>query len=258
MSMTRLVSFARRRLAARRLNVPFTRATSFAMPQTVRLDGRDVPLLLPEEHGVRTAFVELLLDDCYGLRRLVRRGERIATTLDIGANVGLFGLAARVAFPHAAIHCYEPNAALEPYLSHQAKIVRCDYFLEAVGCEAGRVRLDVNVAESVHSSSHMDPNGAIPQIALRTALDRLGGSADLVKMDCEGAEWEMLEDVESWRRVRYLTLEYHLRPDEGHDLIRTALEKLGFRIESQTQVTNYGLVFASQRRTGRELRKSMA
>lgn len=244
MSLTRLVSFGKRRLAARRLNVPFTRAASFALPASVRLDGRDAPIRLPDEHGVRMAFVELLLDDCYGLQRLVRRRENVATILDIGANVGLFGLAARVAFPQAAIHCYEPNAALEPYLAHQAKIARCDYFLEAVGREAGCVSLDVNIAESVHTSSRADSNGVIPQVALRTALDRIGGSADLVKMDCEGAEWEMLEDVAAWRNVRFLSLEYHLNSGDSHDKIVGALAKLGFRIERQTPVTGYGLVLA--------------
>src|ERR1700736_5314114 len=131
MSLTRLLSLGRRRLAARRLNVPFTRAANFAIPQTIRLNARDVPLHVPREHGVRIAFVELLLDDCYGLRLLAdgRRGSEIARVVDIGANVGLFGLAARVAFPRATIHCYEPNAALEPYLAHQGKVARCDYFL---------------------------------------------------------------------------------------------------------------------------------
>jgi FkbM family methyltransferase len=244
MSLTRLVSFGRRRLAARRLNVPFTRAANFALPASVRLDGRDVPILLRDEHGVRVAFVELFLDDCYGLRRLVRRREGVATILDVGANVGLFGLAARVAFPQATIHCYEPNAALEPYLAHQAKVARCDFFLEAVGREAGRVSLTCRSGESVLTSSRADPEGDIQQIALRNTLDRLGGSADLVKMDCEGAEWEMFEDVAAWRNVRFLSLEYHLKSGNSHDRIPAALAKIGFEIERQARATNFGLVLA--------------
>jgi FkbM family methyltransferase len=190
------------------------------------------------------AFVELLLDDCYGLRRLVRRREGVATILDVGANVGLFGLAARVAFPQATIHCYEPNAALEPYLAHQAKIARCDYFLEAVGRETGRVSLTCRSGESVLTSSRADPEGDIQQIALRNTLDRLGGSADLVKMDCEGAEWEMFEDVAAWRNVRFLSLEYHLKSGDSHDRIPAALAKIGFEIERQAWATNFGLVLA--------------
>ncbi len=246
MPLTRLVSFGRRRLAARRLNVPFTRAAGFTLPETIRLNGRDVPLLVPREHGVRIAFVELLLDDCYGLHALSggQHGCDISRVVDIGANAGLFGLAARIAFPQATIHCYEPNPALERYLAHQAKSAGFDYFLEAVGREAGRVRLNVDASESVHSASRSDPDGTIPQVALRTALDRLGGEVDLVKMDCEGAEWEILEDAESWRRVRFLTLEYHLGNGTDHNRIRSALAKLDYTIERQTRATNYGLVHA--------------
>jgi FkbM family methyltransferase len=248
MSLTRLVSFGRRRLAARRLNVPFARASGFAIPTSLRLAGRDVSLLLPDEHGVRVAFVELLLDDCYGLRSLAgsRSEDKIARVVDIGANVGLFGLAARVAFPQATIHCYEPNVVLESYIAHQANIARCYYFLEAVGHEAGRVNLDVNIAESVQTSSYADPNGVVPRVAFRMVLDRIGGSADLVKMDCEGAEWEILEDTESWRRVRFLSLEYHLGDGTDHDRIRSALAKLGYTIKRQTQAANYGLVSAGR------------
>jgi FkbM family methyltransferase len=242
MVLMRLAMLARRRMAANRLRVPFVRSASFAMPASIWLGSREVPLRLPPEGGVRTAFVELLLDDCYRLRRL--KHERIEHVIDIGANVGLFGLAARAAFPTATIHAYEPNPALEHNLLHQARGARFDVFLEAVGREAGRVRLDVNEAESVHTSSHLDPAGTIPQVALRTAIERIGGSVDLLKMDCEGAEWEMLEDLESWSAARFVTMEYHLRPGLDHESICGALGRCGFHIVDQRRIDTYGLVLA--------------
>lgn len=253
MLLNRLRVLARRRYAARHLAVPFGRAGSFALPEAIRLEGSEVPLLLPAEHGVKIAFIELLLDDCYQLRRLARRGERITRIIDVGANVGLFGLAARIAFPEATIHAYEPNNALERYLSHQCRNARVACFFEAVGREPGRVCLDVNEAESVHTTSRQDLAGTIPQIAFRTAVTRIGGSVDLLKMDCEGAEWEMLEDPASWRSVRYVSMEYHLRPGLGHDAVGKALGRCGFRVLDQSRADTYGLVFA---RNERELRAS--
>lgn len=244
MLFNRLQLLARRRLAARRLHVPFSRAKSLAMPETIRLEGRDIALRLPSEHGVRIAFVELLLDDCYQLRRLVRQGERIVRIIDVGANVGLFGLAARIAFPESIIHAYEPNKALKPYLSHQCLNARANAFYEAVGRKRGHITLDVSGAESVHTTTHLDPTGTIPQIDLRTAIERIGGTVDLLKMDCEGAEWEMLEDPESWRPVRYVTMEYHLRPEQDHKAIVGALDRCGFHVLDQGLADTYGLVFA--------------
>ncbi len=232
----------RRHLAARRLHVPFARSASFKMPRSIWLANREVPLRLPSEAGVRTAFVELLLDDCYRLGRL--RKERINRVVDIGANVGLFGLAARAAFPDATIHAYEPNSALESYLMHEAAVAGIKYYLEAVGPEAGRVRLEVDDAESVQTSSHLDPAGTIPQIALSTALERFGGLVDLVKMDCEGAEWAMLEDSASWSAVRFVTMEYHLGGGRDHESIGAALGRCGFRVLDQRRIDTYGLVLA--------------
>jgi FkbM family methyltransferase len=234
--------------AARALNVPFTRAASFVLPRSLRLNGEKIALQLPSEHGVRGTFVEVLLDDCYQLHRIAWMSSPIRHVIDIGANVGLFGVAARTAFLHAVIHAYEPNTALQPFLAHQSRMAGFEYFLEAVGRQAGRVRLEVNGSESVHTSSHLDPAGTIPQIALRDAIERIGGNVDLLKVDCEGAEWEMLEDIQAWTAVRFVTMEYHLRYGQDRLAIQTALERCGFRLISQRPIQSYGLVLARRER----------
>jgi hypothetical protein len=71
-----------------------------------------------------------------------------------------------------------------------------------------------------------------------------------VKMDCEGAEWEMLEDHESWRQVDYLTMEYHLASGQGHDAIGVTLRSVGFAIIEQQPASDFGLVLA-ERSAGR-------
>src|SRR6202022_520478 len=103
----------------------------------------------------------------------------------------------------------EPNSALEPPLRVHASSCGFKFFLEAVGAEAGRVTLDDH-EDSVQNRTHSDPSGQIPQIAFRTAIERLGGSVGLVKLDCEGAEWDLLGDATSWRGVERIAMEYHL------------------------------------------------
>jgi len=51
-----------------------------------------------EDNGSKVAFIDILFDDCYGLRGLPKSVQRI---LDIGAHAGLFSLAARSRFPNA-------------------------------------------------------------------------------------------------------------------------------------------------------------
>jgi FkbM family methyltransferase len=233
--------------AASRLGVRFRRAASFRLPGTLWIHGTEMRLSIPEESGQHTAFVELLLDDCYGLNALRRRGH-VESILDIGANVGLFTLAARAAFPNARIHAYEPNPALEASLGRHARQVGADYFLEAVGRCSGYVTLAEPSESSVLVSTRPDVTGTIPQTALSEALRRLGGRADLVKLDCEGAEWELLDDRQSWECVSHLTMEYHLRDARGHDTVLRALQQLGFRVLSHRRFADFGLICASANR----------
>jgi FkbM family methyltransferase len=234
-----------RRRNARRLDVPFTRASTFEIPQSVRVGGRAIRLSVPRQPYQRVAFVELLLDDCYDLQAIAR-ASRVRTVLDIGANVGLFGVAARSAFPEAMIHAYEPNPALEPDLADQARQAGVTYFLEAVGAASGTVTLDFDRDQSVLSRTRA--GGSIPQVAFATAIERLGGAVDLVKMDCEGAEWDILDDRESWSRVAQVTMEYHLDGPRSHDTIVAVLTALGFGIVWQRRLDGFGLIRAVRSR----------
>ena len=40
------------------------------------------------------------------------------------------------------------------------------------------------------------------------------GKIDLLKMDCEGSEWDILENLESLKSVDNITLEYHFRANQ--------------------------------------------
>lgn len=232
----------RRKKAAARLGIRFDRCSTFHLPEQIVINGRRHRLSLPNENGVKVAFIDLLLDDCYGCKRI---SEPVKTVLDIGANVGLFGIAARAVFPDAIIHVYEPNPNLESYLEEQAKAGRFNYFKEAVGLDNGKVSLDYN-EDSVQTRSLNDAAGNIPQIAFREAINQLGSSVDLVKMDCEGAEWELLQDTESWSRVRHLSMEYHLWSDHTEKEVLDKVRKLGFRIVNHTPMGEFGLIIATR------------
>jgi len=233
---------------ASKFGIQFDRSATFQLPTTIKLNDSIHPISLPVENGVKVAFIELLLDDCYGCLELKRRGLQIKTILDIGANVGLFGIAARSVFPDAIIHSYEPNQELEQYLTIQAKTARFDYFIEAVGLENGMISLDIN-EDSVQTRSKKDSTGNVLQTAFSEAIDRLGGKIDLLKMDCEGAEWEIFKDKKSWGNIKNLAMEYHLfEPNHTLGAVKKTITGLGFTITSLTQADKFGLVTAT--RTG--------
>jgi FkbM family methyltransferase len=242
MVVNQLLNLLRRKNRAKKLELNFQRAANFQLPNSLSLEGDRKMVSFPQETGVKVAFVEILLDDCYGLEEL---SQPILTILDIGANVGLFGIAARHRFPQATIHAYEPNPHLEKYLEVQARTVGFDYFMEAVGLENGKVALDFQ-DDSVMTRSKVDDTGEIPQVAFRQAIDRIGGTVDLAKVDCEGAEWLLFQDRESWKSVKNLSLEYHLWPNHTHQEILQIVQHLGFQIKKQIPIEDYGLLLASR------------
>lgn len=212
------------------------------MPTTLLINGRRKTVFLPNDRGTNLIFREVLLYDCYGLEQLSRP---IRTVLDIGANVGIFCVAARNAFPLAVIHAYEPNPDLEQFLRIQAAATRCVYFPEAVGAEAGTVTLEAPGLPG-HARARPDPSGQIPCIPLGRAIERLGGSVDLAKVDCEGAEWSIFQDQEAWRHIQNLSMEYHLWPDHTHEQVIATLGRLGFSIRRYIPSTQTGLIIASR------------
>ena len=243
MTAGRVAHFVGKRVRAHRLGIPLGRSRHFRLPASIVIDGERKTLKLPDEPGVKVAFMELLLADNYGLAKAPRE---IKTVLDIGAHVGIFCIAARAAFPHAIIHSYEPNPNLEQYLNVQAHVTNSRYFLEAVDLHDGKVALDIH-EDSVRTRSRRDETGAINAVAFRKVIERLGGRVDLVKLDCEGAEWRVLQDHEAWHRVEHVSMEYHLWPSHTHDEAARVLRDLGFTILHQSRALDIGLIRASRR-----------
>ena len=186
------------------------------------------------------AFADIFLDDCYGLGRW---GRPVRTILDVGANVGLFSLAARLRYPDALIHAYEPDVRLGEYLIAQANVGRFEVDFSAIGRDAGFARLDRS-ADSVLNRAVTDASGDIPQVAFSEAVARLGGRVDLVKMDCEGAEWEILADAPAWRNVRAVAMEYHLTGGRKHADPAHVMASLGFEVLEHFPSEGCGIVLA--------------
>src|SRR5213595_2159342 len=100
--MRRERTWLRRRMNSLRFGVPFQRSRDARLPASIRLKGRNIQVHAPREAGVDADFVTIFLDDCYGLLDLALP-ER-ANIVDVGANIGLFSIAARLRFPDAVIH----------------------------------------------------------------------------------------------------------------------------------------------------------
>lgn len=216
----------------------------FVPPCAFRWRGRTLNLRVPREESLGWVFRDVVLDDEYGLERLPYSPK---TILDIGANVGIFSLWAGANFPGAVIHSYEPNAVLQQYLRDNISQVGAKLYSEGVSGSDG-FGVFAQDGESMVGQCTTSDSGDIPVVSLQTAVNRMGGAVDLLKLDCEGAEWSILEHPEAFSAVRCVRMEYHLiEPEHSTNRLVEAFEGMGFNCSHIVPNQGFGLTWFDRR-----------
>ncbi|MEI7644942.1 MAG: FkbM family methyltransferase [Chloroflexales bacterium] len=187
---------------------------------------------------------ETCLDDHYRLAaRRVRAG---GVVIDIGAGLGDFAIAAARRHPQARVLAFEPFPASADLcrrnvrLNHLANVQVIE---AAVGRGGGAIDLDISSPESVQYST---VSGAAGQSTLRVQTQSLAevfaeyavARCDLLKLDCEGAEFEILLALDRaiLDRIDSISLEYHDGVTAaGHRELEAGLTGAGFAV---TRVAN--------------------
>lgn len=169
---------------------------------------------------------DILFDDAYRLGELRLRPR---TVLDVGAHVGCFALRAHQRWSGAEIVCVEPNpanlSALHANIGRFARQVP-----RAATYDPGPVRLVSSIypgSDNTGASyvlTENDESGSAEQyetsgrivtveaVTLETLMEELGWtSIDLLKLDCEGCEFSLLERTESLDKIGAIVGEYHDR-----------------------------------------------
>lgn len=174
--------------------------------------------------------------------------------VDIGAGIGDFTVFAARRTPHGRVLAYEPapdSVALLRRNLDRNLIANAEVCQAAVAGKAGRLTLDVSGGVAVQYRTVGDRGQVtVAAITLADALAALpGGRCDFLKIDCEGAEYDILFNAEAdvLARIRRICLEYHDGvTDHSHaDLVRF-LEARGWsvRLEPSPVHPELGLLYA--------------
>ena len=189
---------------------------------------------------------------------LVRREYEIAleeapdVILDLGAHVGFSVLFFRSLFPRARLVALEADPATFELLDcNVGQLPGVDVINAAVGHERGLrwlVRGDLSWGSRLSS----EPSPGALRVQTRTlddVLDAVGvdGLRCLVKLDVEGAEWEVLSSVEDLTRIDVVVGELHpgLIPVSPDDFFRLLSD---FSVEKPKSPDMHG-VFQAVRRS---------
>ena len=238
--MNRLNKLVRRYARAREHGVFFCGTSYTRLPPRIRFGGDARPIRLPDGEPLLVAdFINVVLDDEYGLRALVPAPQ---TVVDIGANVGFFANYARHRFPDATIHAYEPAPETAERAAFNIAHPLTTLFVEGVAASAGRAAM-VQLGSSNLARTELATDGDIALVPFATVLERIGGQIDLLKVDCEGAEWDFMRDPALFAHVAAIRMEYHLVDHRSLDDVHCLAAGIGFKVTHLIPNDGFGIAW---------------
>lgn len=180
-----------------------------AEPMGYRLRGSGALVFVrhrtPDVAALGEVFYEHQYEPPAPVREALERLGEPLRILDLGANVGFFGVFAMARFPVATLTAVEPDPVNMPLLRRtmEANGWRWEVVEAAATSDDGRVEF----VPGGFTTSRIEGGGS--SVAAIDAL-RLLGTVDFAKVDIEGGEWSILDDDRLAEVAPgALVLEYH-------------------------------------------------
>jgi len=207
-------------------------------------------LRCPNVPGARLPMYEQFADDCYDVAWVLGPDTGPLQVLDVGAHVGAFATHLALARRDVRVECYEPSPDTARYLrcnvERNALSDRVRVHELAMAGEVGTALLDDNSGGSVHNGlvqqdhrlvDGADAPGRRGTIEVKTstfeqALAEAPTPFDVVKMDCEGGEYDLVyaSSPASWAPVRRVVMEYHPVAGQSWAELRAWFAAVGLRM----------------------------
>lgn len=186
-------------------------------------------------------FMEIFLREYYYLEKTDVPMEMI----DCGANIGVSLLYIKLMAPHARVKCFEPNPSALEILKKNIEangwgrdVAVYPYALAKTNGVA-EFYLDKDEEKNSGASlyKYLGKKSQLVSIHIQTAClsDYIDGPVDFLKMDIEGGEFDVLEELiaqDQMRNISRLQLEYHYHPEffrKPLTAMLALLESAGFR-----------------------------
>jgi FkbM family methyltransferase len=198
--------------------------------------------------------------DRYGLYEVLLRGDYTKygqeilkgdTVIDVGANIGCFTiLAAKIVGPSGRVFALEPEDKSFIQLKRNIEVNNLKNVVPlrvALSSREGVANLHTSDRSSLFSSLFNSVDGKEIQTNMQkvimTTLEGLMkkesiSTCNYLKMDCEGAEYEIIKNMSSEisKRIDQVSMEIHTIPNHNSYEIIQKLDALGFKIVNKRHI----------------------
>lgn len=194
------------------------------------------------EHNLRSLIQEIFGRGVY----FFETQNSAPTIIDCGSNIGISVLFFKWLYPNARIISFEPDPATFSVLNTNIRannLADISTHQVALGTKNGITDF-YRDADPCSSSLMMSTNpqrhgGSRLSVPLRKLSDFIQTEVDLLKIDVEGAEFEIINDLiasDKLRRVKQMHLEYHHHIGSAPGILSImlrSLEEAGFDYQLQ-------------------------
>jgi FkbM family methyltransferase len=174
------------------------------------------------------------------------------TIIDIGAHIGLFSTYASQFCKSGKIISFEPikenyDLLIENIRANNLTNVHC--FNKAVSDQRKILRIYLSNDQAAHSSLVESSRSIeVESVSLKEIMDSNNVSVcDFLKLDCEGAEYEILNALpdEYFNRIMKIVMEYHFFETKSHFLekLKGRLKTLHYNVYDLPLSNGLGLLF---------------
>lgn len=207
------------------------------MIREVKVFGKELKVHLETDADL-SVFEEIFRDRDYKIvDDIVKKSEVI---IDVGAHLGFFALYCSFLNPLARVFSFEPEERNYQLLKENLRENRVKNVVSknlAVSDVVGEVEL--NLAEDSHNHSLILSGGGEKKRVFATTLQTICNKfavevCGLVKLDCEGAEFKILEnlDEKTFKKIKSFVIEYHeYFPEMKKEKLVDILKKQGYKVQ---------------------------
>jgi FkbM family methyltransferase len=193
----------------------------------------------PEQVDLNFLFHEIWIERLYSPKGYEIKDNY--SVVDIGANIGVFALYAATFAQNVRVRAFEPFPTNAEYFSRNTDESRADnveFLMAAVADSAGVRKLHVEDLWILHSLTAKGSTSSGIEVACVSLSEAISGfeRCDLLKIDCEGAEYEILYSAspETLSKIRRIVCEFNIGTSEGEngECLAQFLVSHGFHIDS--------------------------